>query len=205
MRPEKLFPNGNTIDSDMEHSSIQQNEVWLPIPGCEATYEISSHGRVRSRERVVTGRWGGPITKTSKIRNHYLDKNGYPSISLWVDRKRITIRVHKLVAAAFLPPSEFTEVNHKDFDKQNNKVENLEFISRRENQIHAVKGGRYSLPSKPRGPKLNEEKVILLRKLRKEGDTLRSLSKMFGISEGTAGRIVKLDLWPHAGKDASPD
>ena len=89
-------------------------EIWISIKGYEDSYEISNLGRVKS---LISN---GLILKQSK------DKDGYHVVSL----KRKSFRVHRLVATAFIPnPNNLEQVNHKDEDKSNNTVDNLEWCN----------------------------------------------------------------------------
>lgn len=82
-------------------------------------------------------------SKTSKILKQCLNKrNGYLYISYSLFKKVHTKRVHRLIALEFIDnPNAYTDVNHKDGDKTNNQVGNLEWCSRRQNIIHAIKNG----------------------------------------------------------------
>jgi hypothetical protein len=100
-------------------------EKFIDIPNYEGMYQVSNIGNVKSfkhnREKLLQ-----PLT----------DKNGYYCVNLWKNSERKTFRVHQLVAIAFLehtPNMYNIVVNHKDLNKQNNSVENLELISQREN------------------------------------------------------------------------
>ena len=104
-------------------------EIWKPINGYEGLYEISSYGRVKS---LCAGRW-----HTTIIRKLVPDKDGYMTVLLKKDGKYTNLKVHRLVAMAFLPnPDNCREVNHKDEDKANNRIENLEWCSRQYNQTY---------------------------------------------------------------------
>jgi hypothetical protein len=102
-------------------------EEWRDIPGFEGLYQVSSFGRVKSFHR-----------EKEKILNPSADNVGYLHLSL---HKSIT--VHRLVAEVFLSDSCGKEVNHKDGDKTNNAVDNLELVSHSENMIHAVQMGLF--------------------------------------------------------------
>ena len=101
-------------------------EIWrdTEYPG----YQVSNLGRVYSVPR-------------KRVRGRFLSKNdngnGYMSVMFCVDGMPKRLYVHRLVAKAFLPnPDNKTEVNHKDGNKKNNRVENLEWVTRSENAIH---------------------------------------------------------------------
>ena len=101
------------------------NEIWKEVIGYENYYEVSSLGKVRSKSRVVHGRndW---IMQGRELK---LGNSGrYLQAYLSVDGKGKSINVHRLVAEAFIPnPNNFPEVNHKDENRYNNSVDNLEW------------------------------------------------------------------------------
>lgn len=113
-------------------------EVWLEIPWAEGLYQVSNLGRVRSRDRTSPNRWG-PLLRRGKILRAPLDAFGYPLVCLRVNSKAYTKKVHRLVAEAFLGEKPGMTVNHKDGDKTNNAVSNLEWVSHSENMAHAVR------------------------------------------------------------------
>ena len=97
-------------------------EIWRDIEGYEGLYQVSNLGRVRSLNYKRTG----------KVQNMKLGTypNGYKMVDLKKNNKRKAHLVHRLVAKAFIPnPNQLCEVNHKDEDKANNTVDNLEWCS----------------------------------------------------------------------------
>jgi hypothetical protein len=122
-------------------STIAESEQWRPVVGLEH-YEVSSEGRVRSIGRDVfnkgSGRryWqAGKVLKSCD--SGKAAKNG--SMYQVVNLNRKVRFVHKLVAEAFLGPSNELDVNHKDGNKRNNQLCNLEYVSRSQNLMHASK------------------------------------------------------------------
>lgn len=105
-------------------------EIWKDIEGFEGAYQVSNFGRLKSFKRVKTGRVLSMVNKTGWYLNAVLEYNGLFK----------SIKIHSLVALYFLgdKPYDKPEVNHKDSNKQNNHVDNLEWISRRDNMKHAV-------------------------------------------------------------------
>lgn len=98
-------------------------ELWKPVVGYEGKYEVSSFGRVMS---LNYSKQGEPA-----IRKLSLDKDGYLNVTLYSLGKPKTLKVHRLVAQAFLEnKSNLPEINHIDENKSNNHVENLEWCSR---------------------------------------------------------------------------
>jgi hypothetical protein len=115
-------------------------EKWVPIIGYEARYQVSNHGRVKSLQREEFMAWSGRtrIWK-EKILVPCL-KEGYPVIALFGVKKRGLLQyVHRLVARAFIGeiPKGYT-VNHKDKDRSNSTLLNLEIITHRDNMNHAL-------------------------------------------------------------------
>ena len=104
-------------------------EIWKPVKDYEGLYEASLLGRVKSVSRSVKGRWG--FTKISeKILNPIPDKDGYLIVTLCKNGKQKTKKIHRLVAEAFIPnPDNLPCINHKDENKQNNEIDNLEFCT----------------------------------------------------------------------------
>lgn len=114
-------------------------EIWKPIAGYEGSYEVSSLGRVRSLDRKVSLYNGGSYIRKGALMVLRTNYDGYLDVNLSKDgasRKRI---VHRLVAEAFIEnPDNLPEVNHKDEDKKNNSVENLEWCSREYNMNYGT-------------------------------------------------------------------
>lgn len=114
---------------------VRGSELWKDVTDYEGLYQISSHGRVKSFA------WG-----KEKIIKQHAESSGYSQVTLRKNNKRKHFLVHRLVAKEFLPnPKLYKEVNHKDVDKSNNFVDNLEWCSRRENIMHSIKMGRHCL------------------------------------------------------------
>lgn len=115
-------------------------EIWKPVVGYEGTYEVSNFGNVRSLDREVPhGRYPGVIQKVKSVkRPPRMQPNGYWYVSLRKPRgHRKHHLLHRVVLMAFVgPPPEGHEANHKDLDKSNNRLSNLEWVTPSENQYH---------------------------------------------------------------------
>lgn len=99
-------------------------EVWKDVVGFDR-YQVSNEGRVRSLKGRI---------KILKQSNHH---QGYKHLNICQDGKQHKIKVHRLIAKAFLPnPTNLEQVNHKDGNKANNNVSNLEWCSRTDNNNH---------------------------------------------------------------------
>lgn len=111
-------------------------EIWRAIPGYEGLYEASTEGRIRSVARTATGRWG-TCRRRSTILKPTPTGKGYLQVRFSVDGEKSQPLVHRLVAAAFLPnPRRLPQINHKDGDKANNRIDNLEWCTASENALH---------------------------------------------------------------------
>ena len=112
---------------------MEEKEIWKDIEGYEGLYKVSNMGRVKSLNYRYTGKEG--ILKVVKL------NNGYLQVQLCKDGKAKGYLVHRLVAQAFLfNPNNLPVINHKDENKQNNKVENLEWCSSSYNNSYNDKG-----------------------------------------------------------------
>jgi len=115
-------------------------EKWKPLKDYEGWYEISNIGNVRNIKKEGKA-WKGRYKKNRKLG---LDAKGYLRIRIGSDKTKTgkTIKIHREVAKAFLPnPKNLPEVNHIDGNKENNNVENLEWVSSGDNYAHAVEIG----------------------------------------------------------------
>jgi hypothetical protein len=109
------------------------SDVWKDIAGYEGFYQVSDHGRVRSVTRRV---WN--YMKKGKVLKAHNNGHSYYNVC-WSsnEKKEKHAYIHRLVAQAFIPnPDNKEQINHKDFDKSNNKAENLEWATRAENIKH---------------------------------------------------------------------
>ena len=114
-------------------------EQWKPIPAFEGRYEISSFGRVRGLPRTITYKDGRVGKVQGKPLRGTIGNNGYVHISLDSTHRYL---VHRLVAIAFLgKPEDGFIVNHRDGNKTNNHISNLEWASYKENNNHARTSG----------------------------------------------------------------
>tara|TARA_R110000868_G_scaffold203011_2_gene450820 strand:- start:333 stop:830 length:498 start_codon:yes stop_codon:yes gene_type:complete len=126
-------------------------ENWKPIPGYEGRYEVSDQGRVLSKR--------ANLFLKPNIMNH-----GYVCVHLYSGgrQSRVVKTIHQLVALSFIAnPRDCREVNHKNFLRRDNSVENLEWVTRSENVRHAVAAGRRVRPEKrTRGINLRTKEIV---------------------------------------------
>ena len=122
-------------------------EIWKDIDGYEGQYQISSYGRCRSCDRYVfrKNRWGGTASYFYKSTVMKLSKNnrGYIRVRLSRDNNAKTYLIHRLVAQTFIPnPNNYSQVNHKDENKTNNNVKNLEWCTNKYNLNYGTRNKR---------------------------------------------------------------
>ena len=112
---------------------------WKPLVNYENSYEISNFGEIRGIDRISGKRKG--VVK-GKLLKQSLNHKNYLEVRLYKNSKSMTKVVHRLVALSFIPnPLNLPQVNHIDGNKSNNRVENLEWVSNSQNQLHAYKIG----------------------------------------------------------------
>ncbi len=162
-------------------------EQWRPVAEALAAYEVSDAGRLRN---AVTGR----------ILKPWRSKRGYLLLDLCSGSSRLKRTLHRLVACAFIPnPLALPEVNHKDANKENCCVANLEWSSRLANVRHAVSLSLNASGATHGMSKLTEESVLLMRQDAAAGATLSQLSEKYGVTFGRVGAIIRGDSWKRTG------
>lgn len=164
-----------------------KKEIWERIKGFE-DYEISNLGNVRSYNKTPDIH----IHKSIHV-NH--TKEGYEVITLTKTRKYL---IHRLVAETFIPnPENKKEVNHKDLNKQNNKADNLEWVSRSENMKHAYDNGAIKIPNG--GKETQWKRVLTDEQAREIRNTyiphskefgMKALAKKYRVSESVVKRVA---------------
>jgi hypothetical protein len=175
------------------------NEVWKSIPEYPS-YEASNWGRIRSIDRTSTlVNQGGECKR--RINGRVLKPSAHPRttyfpIALCEKGKTTTRLVHRLVASAWLEKSiGKSDVNHIDGDKQNNRIENLEWVDKSDNRRHAFRIGLQTACGENNSQsKLTKEDVLLIRNSTK--GTV-AVAKEFRVSPATICDIRKGRSWTH--------
>lgn len=167
-------------------------ERWMPVVGYEGVYSVSDHGRVKSLARPF------PSTKKEKILKGGKVK-GYRIIGLCWYGVRYQRGVHRLVLDAFVGSSEL-ECNHINGIKDDNRLENLEWVTKSENMLHSIHilGNINPSGEDNASSKLTENDVISIRYQYASGViTYKDLGVEFKVSQGTIGEIVRRRTWKH--------
>ncbi|HHB2481296.1 TPA: NUMOD4 domain-containing protein [Bacillus cereus] len=174
------------------------NEIWKPVLGFEGLYEISNTGSVKSLERI---RSNGTRFKEF-IKKQSTEKMGYNTVTMTdKDGKKRTLKVHRLVAEAFIPMVDGKDiVNHKNGNKTDNVVENLEWCTQLENINHARKTGLtpkiINVGNRHAKTKLTEDIVREIRKLYPSGQSdVKQLAEKYGVSNRTILKVIKGESW----------
>lgn len=130
------------------------NEIWKDIEGFEGYYQVSNLGRVKSLDRWVRNSEKSKRFVPSQIMADVSDKDGYRELILHKNGKKKTYKVHRIVAQTFIPnPDNLPEVNHRDDNKSNNEVDNLEWCDRTYNNTYNGKAKRTGLTQ---GKRINQ-------------------------------------------------
>lgn len=121
-------------------------ELWKPVENYEGLYEISNFGRVKTIEHKIHHDGVNSSAKLKTVKERIRKPNimkGYHCIALLKDGNRKVYRIHRLVIEHFgeKQPSAEYQVNHIDGDKSNNRIDNLEWVTPKENTIHAIETG----------------------------------------------------------------
>ena len=161
------------------------DEIWAPVEN-NNRYFISNLGNVKSFKRLKDG----VVLKPG------LNRGGYLHVVI-----RKTTPIHRLVAQAFIPnPEGKTDVNHKDNNRLNNNVSNLEWCSRKENILWASKQGRL-LGNRSRGEETNNSKlktqdIIEIRKMHGV-KTSKELASVYNVHISNIRYIINRKTWSH--------
>jgi 3-methyladenine DNA glycosylase AlkC len=166
---------------------------WKQILGFEGLYSINSNGEIRRDANM--GRHnklpiGGKLKPS-------LGKNGYYYVRLFKDGESKSYYIHRLVAETFIGSIEKgLQVNHKNGDKLNNTVNNLEIVTHKQNQEHAWRTGLRHYGEKHHSAKLTSSDVEEIRRLSATGKhTQREIGEMFGVSRGCILGIIYNINW----------
>ena len=147
-----------------------EEEIFKDFTYDEMNYKVGNFGTI----------YGTRFKRPLKQR---LNKDGYLEVTLGREKgKRTTFRVHRLVATLFVPnPNNYTEINHKDYNRANPRYDNLEWITHKQNIKHSSEKGRYidcKIGLKNGRSKYTKEEVYKIRNLYDEGKSIMEIIKI---------------------------
>lgn len=164
-----------------------EKEIWRPVKNYEGYYEISNLGRLISLNYRKNG--SKHFLKTN------INSNGYEQVRLNVNKIGKNKKIHRLVAESFIENTDNKKcVNHKDSNRCNNRLDNLEWCTHSENTIHGFKNNSIFRPSGEdcKISKLNNKNVIEIFKSIKSH---RQLAKDYGVTKSTITLIKSKKTW----------
>lgn len=166
-------------------------EEWRDIPGYEGIYQVSDQGRVKSFKMYRLYPFGN-ILKPS------LSRKGYLVVYLYRNNHPYRTSVHRLMMLTFVGPCPTGHnVNHKDGNKRNNTLPNLEYTTYSENNRHAREILGVNVGERSSQSKLTTQQVIEIRKLNAQGINTVKLGRLYGVEPNTIASILKRKTWKH--------
>jgi len=166
------------------------NEIWKVVIGYEGLYQVSNFGNVKSL--------GNEFSRKERLLKPSLQSKGYFNVVLQKNGKRKTVLVHRLVAEHFIPNiKNKPQVNHINGIKTDNRAENLEWLSHRENLDHAIENNLVLKGDKNPTSKLKENDVITIHNFLSKGICIEVLSKKYNVSFDTISGIRSGRYWKY--------
>jgi len=164
------------------------NEVFKDIPDYEGIYQISNLGRVKSlkfnKERILDT----------------IENDGYKPIILRKNNISKKTRIHRLLMLTFKPEGYFdgAVINHINGIRNDNRLENLEWCTQKENMQHSINTGLSQCKGENHPfSKLKEQQIPVIRRLYKVLNNYYTISKLFGVSTDTIRKAVLKETWKH--------
>ena len=173
---------------------------WRQIASLNNRYEASNTGLIRNAD-------------TKRVLKNQISKFGYCTLTVYLEsNKKINIRVHRIIAEVFLGPCpDGYVVNHKDGNKQNNCVINLEYVTPSENNLHALKTGLRHVADMEEIVKRGEESphAIITEEMAREmlkyvyihNCGCRVLAEIFNTTRGVTGNLLANRTWKHINRE----
>lgn len=177
-------------------------EHWMPVVGYEDRYEVSNLGRIRSLERYSTHRNGRRNFLKQRFLNPWVRRDGYLGVDLYENGKSKSFLAHRLILIAFIGMRVGKkECNHINGLKTDNRLENLEWVTRSENNLHSCRVLGHRLGEKNWCAKLNEKQVIRIRREYSNGGvTHLDLARKYRVSKSSIRAVVNRKTWRHIPK-----
>lgn len=165
-------------------------ERWQPLAGYVGHYEVSDQGRVR---RITPG----PGARVNHVLQPYVTRNGYETVRPCRDGVKGRISVHRAVLEAFRGTvPNLPECNHKDGNKRNNCLSNLEWVTSSTNKQHAVAKGLACVGERHYQHKLRASDIPVIRGLYGR-ELQRVTARRYGVSQSLIGLVQTGKVWKH--------
>lgn len=177
-----------------------------PIAGFERFYAVAADGRIRALPRMVRLSNGRVRRTLGKWLKPSRDRYGYEKVALQADGKHEQLLVHRLVAAAWLPPPrpDQDQVNHKDRNRAHNDVNNLEWCTASENVLHGWQGRRLTEKARaalqipaPKKRKLTDQQVLSIRTRIAAGELKSNLAAEMRVCANTIAHAASGRNYSH--------
>jgi len=163
-----------------------ESEIWKALPGVPGV-EASTFGRVRTLDRMVWNGKGMRFVK-GRVLKQWDSGTGYLNVRIQIDGKQTKKLVHRLIAQTFIPnPDSLPEVNHKDNDRANNHVDNLEFCTASYNRRYQEKFGISSTEARGHPLFAVNLKTFEVSRFRSQCEASREL----GVEQASINKVVK--------------
>ena len=165
-------------------------ENWYDVKGFEGTLQVTKSGKVRTKDRFVEYSPYGKKRKQfckGSVLNQAPDSKGALCVWFTHNKRNMSRRVHRLLALTFLPnPENKPQVNHKDGNRKNNHIDNLEWATQEENMYHAKINGLTNQP------KINWEVAQeIIRRYDQGGITQKELAEEYGCTPSNISNVVR--------------
>jgi hypothetical protein len=160
-------------------------KLWNPIPKFELYYSVNKSGDVYSH-------------RYKRILHPIKQKHGYLRVRLYNSKEYKWYLVHRLIALTFIPnPENKKTVNHKDGNPSNNHISNLEWMTQRQQMLHAYKTGlrKKSLGSNHPNSKFNEKDIVKIKEMCFNGVSQRKVAAIYNVHYSTINHIIKKRTW----------
>lgn len=170
-------------------------EVWKDLDGYKGIYIISSYGNIKSCDRFIERSDGVIQFKKGKDLVRANNTDGYPTVHLSKDGKDTRVAVHRLVALNFISnPNNYSDVNHKDFNRENCRADNLEWVSHGDNVRYSIKAGRHFCNRDLHGENNPNYKSSTLKEFYKSNPEEKEKLARKGEQNGMCKKVSMIDI-----------